>query len=308
MFVHSLDVPFAFALFLSIHGFRKKSLSPDGALTAFAVGFGIMASAVKAYAIGLIILYLVGSRATKIGKKQKARLEEGYHEAGYRTGGQVLCNSLCAFIGTALWEIHFMPQSMYAHMAMGLGFQASADAAVYAPGLWCPTDGSVGGGMSRLLYYMILGQLGCCLGDTLASELGILSQSQPRMITTLKPVPRGTNGAITVEGTLWSIIGGILVGIGMGMSLIVENGEVCGLGSLIESVGWGGVAGGLGSMIDSVLGATVQETVYSLSREKIVRNQTEGEKIGGRNVLSNSQVNLLSSTISAFLISLMTSL
>lgn len=65
MFVHSLDLPFAFALFLSIHGFRKKSLSPDGAFTAFAVGFGIMASAVKAYAIGLIILYLVGSRTTK---------------------------------------------------------------------------------------------------------------------------------------------------------------------------------------------------------------------------------------------------
>lgn len=65
MFVHPLDFPLAFALFLSVHGFRKKSLSPDGALTAFAVGFAIMASDVKAYGIGLIILYLVGSRATK---------------------------------------------------------------------------------------------------------------------------------------------------------------------------------------------------------------------------------------------------
>jgi len=127
------------------------------------------------------------------------------------------------------------------------------------------------------------------------------------MITTLKPVPRGTNGAITVEGTLWSIIGGMLVGSGMGMSVIVENGG-CGWGSLVESVGWGGVAGGLGSMVDSVLGATVQETVYSLSRGKIVRNRTEGERIGGRNVLSNSQVNLLSSTVTALLIASMTSL
>jgi len=308
MFVHSLDVPFAFALFLSIHGFRKKSLSPDGALTAFAIGFGIMASAVKAYPIGLIILYLVGSRTTKIGKKQKARLEEGYHEAGYRTGGQVLCNSLCAFIGTALWNMFFVPQSMYAHMARGLGFQASVDGPMYAPGMWCPTDGSVGGGMSRLLYYIILGQLGSCLGDTLASELGMLSRSQPRMITTLKPVPRGTNGAITAEGTLWSIIGGVLVGSGMGMSVMIENGAVCGWGTMVESVGWGGVAGGIGSMIDSLLGATVQETVYNHKREQIVRNRTEGEIIGGRNVLSNSSVNLFSSTVVALLIGSMTSL
>lgn len=204
--------------------------------------------------------------------------------------------------------MYFVPQSMYAHMARGLGIQASADGTVYAAGLWCPTDGSVGGGMSRLLYYVILGQLGCCLGDTLASELGMLSQSQPRMITTLKPVPRGTNGAITAEGTLWSIMGGVLVGIGMGMSVMIENGRVCGWGTVVESVGWGGVAGGVGSLIDSVLGATVQETVYSVARGKIVRNRTEGERIGGRNVLSNSQVNLLSSTLTALLIGSMTSL
>ncbi|TBU41905.1 integral membrane protein DUF92-domain-containing protein, partial [Dichomitus squalens] len=45
----------------------------------------------------------------------------------------------------------------------------------------------------------------CCLGDTLASELGILSRSRPILISTLKPVPPETNGGLSVVGTLASV-------------------------------------------------------------------------------------------------------
>ena len=217
----------------------------------------------------------------------------------------MICNSLCALLGTALWNIYFVPQSIHAQMAKSIiGFKASADAPVYAPGSWCPTDGGVGGGVSRLLYYAILGQLGCCLGDTLASEFGILSRSQPRLITTLRPVPRGTNGAITLEGSVWSIMGGLLVGTGMGATLMAENGK-CGWGTVAESMGWGAMAGGLGSLVDSVLGASVQETVYVDGR--IGRAGTRGTEKAGVNILSNSGVNLVSSILTALLIGGMTS-
>jgi len=32
-----------------------------------------------------------------VGKERKARLEDGYHDAGYRSGWQVLSNSATAF-------------------------------------------------------------------------------------------------------------------------------------------------------------------------------------------------------------------
>jgi uncharacterized membrane protein len=92
---------------------------------------------------------------------------------------------------------------------------------------------------------------GCCLGDTLASELGILARSKPRLITTLKPVPPGTNGGVTVFGTVMSVVGGGLIGFLIGITLIVEN-KWCADEwqiTLVDTVLWGLIAGGFGSLV-----------------------------------------------------------
>ncbi|KAG9026918.1 hypothetical protein FS837_004467 [Tulasnella sp. UAMH 9824] len=48
-----------------------------------------MAAPLKAFGISLIVFYLTGSRATKVGKERKVSLEEGHMEAGYRDGWQL---------------------------------------------------------------------------------------------------------------------------------------------------------------------------------------------------------------------------
>ncbi|KAJ3551505.1 hypothetical protein NM688_g4666 [Phlebia brevispora] len=141
------------------------------------------------------------------------------------------------------------------------------------------------------------------LGDTLASELGILSPSPPRLITTLKAVPPGTNGGVSFNGLLHSAGGGMLMGVTMGLSLLVESSQ-CRTEwrtALLPLLGWGSFAGLAGSLLDSLLGATVQRTKYSLKTKRILTDDGPApgpdvpvRVISGLDILTNNQVDLLS--------------
>ena len=91
----------------------------------------------------------------------------------------------------------------------------------------------------------------CCLGDTLASELGILSTSPPILITTLRRVPPGTNGGISALGTGASLLGGVIMGITVAITLLLEN-RACRnewASLLLETSAWGAAAGLFGSFV-----------------------------------------------------------
>jgi len=299
------------ASLLSAHGLRKKSLSPSGAFTAFLVGFLMLGGSVYVFGVTLIGFYLIGSRATKYGKDRKARLEDGYHEGGYRSGWQVLSNSVSALVACFLWNAAFAPSTIHAKIANGLGVDVNRHILginhlnIYSPQGWCPLSGSINDGWSRMLVFGSLGHFACCLGDTLASELGILSKSKPRLITTLKAVQPGTNGAISLMGTIASIAGGAFVGLFAGITLILENAQ-CREGAgylLFQTIAWGMFGGLFGSLVDSLLGATVQQTRYSKSKKVVLQDDSKEVDavniISGINVLTNNQVNLVSSVFCA---------
>ncbi|VDC04513.1 unnamed protein product [Peniophora sp. CBMAI 1063] len=259
--------------------------------------------------IALIVFYLLGSSATKRGKATKASLEDGHDGAGagYRTAAQVFSNSASALVASLLWGALHAP-----------GFPGAkvASAALDVPGKayhgeWCPLDAGVSGGWSRTLLFIVLGHFACCLGDTLASELGILSPQPPILLTTLRPVPPGTNGGLSLFGTLASFAGGLSMGVTMWFTLIIENAACRGEpGQWFNELAlWGAFAGLAGSMLDSLLGATLQETAYSLTRKKVMLEghgsrpgtpageDEEIKVVSGIDVLTNNQVNLISATV-----------
>ncbi|KAH7880536.1 integral membrane protein DUF92-domain-containing protein [Lentinula edodes] len=315
-------IPLLFATLLSAHGLRKKSLSPGGAATAFIVGLLMMAGGVKVFGVSLIVFYLTGSRATKLGKQRKAQLEDGYHEAGYRSGWQVLSNSFAAFVACVLWNILFSQGSLQTSLILVfgtefrdgliniLGLESQGLPEYGDGGSWCPVDQQIAGGWSRLFIFATLGHFGCCLGDTLASELGILSPSKPVLITSLKPVPPGTNGGMSVGGTLASVAGGLIIGTTMSTCLILENSRCRAdwMSLLPTMIFWGAMAGGTGSLLDSFLGATVQQTKFSESKKLILQDNSTPtgslKVISGMNILTNNQVNVVSSIFTSIWMSL----
>lgn len=308
-------IPLIVATILSVHGLRSRSLSFSGATTAFMVGFSILAVPVRTVGVTLIVFYLIGSRATKYGKKRKAKLEDDYQDAGYRSGAQVLCNSFTALLASGIWCLAFAPNMLPWSLIDSYVYSGSTllEGVPYGDGQWCPLDATVSSGLSRALMFMALGHFACCLGDTLASELGILSSRAPILITTLKTVPPGTNGGVSLGGTLASLFGGLSMGVTMFILLIAENAHCRSswMTILPPLVLWGGVAGAGGSLLDSFLGATLQRTRYSVDKKIILTGHAvepdRGRKdtvkvISGLNLLTNNQVNLLSSIVTALLI------
>ncbi|KAG8936771.1 hypothetical protein FRC02_011350 [Tulasnella sp. 418] len=239
---------------LAAHGYRKQSLSLSGSITAFIVGVLTFSAPLKTFGITMIVFYLVCSRATKVGKSIKEKLEDGHHEAGRRDGYQVLSNSLAAVIATSIWAACFTSSSLHATIVTFLfgnnytGWNQSVpDFDGYE---WCAVDPIVAKGWSRALVLTALGQFACCCGDTLASELGILSKSPPVLITNFKRVPPGTNGGLSAMGTAASVLGGTIVGLTMAVALIFENTAcVAMLPSLGKLILLGAFAGGLGSLV-----------------------------------------------------------
>ena len=149
-----------------------------------------------------------------------------------------------------------------------------------------------------------LGAVACCCGNTWASEVGSVLSHSPRLITTLRPVPRGTNGGVSLPGIIASALGGLMIGLIFYITqriLILDESFLIGAKLTPQwiVIPLGTSAGLLGSAVDSVLGATLQYSGYCSDTGRITHSpNTENTKhIAGRNILSNNDVNLISSFI-----------
>lgn len=158
-----------------------------------------------------------------------------------------------------------------------------------------------------LLPYAIFAQYAAVAADTFASELGILSQEQPILITDLgallsfkpKRVPRGTNGGVTILGTLAGAAGAGLIGLATA-ALTPFCGEWTFGGKLTLVIGLT-IWGTLGMLLDSVLGGFLQASVVDVRTGRVIEGDgglrvqwtKEGQRqlVSGQDILDNNGVN-----------------
>jgi len=142
------------------------------------------------------------------------------------------------------------------------------------------------------------GALAAATSDTWATEIGTLAGRPPRSIVSLKALPAGTSGGITVPGIVASIAGASVIALAA-YALGVVNG--------IAAVLVGGVAG---SLADSLFGATLQERRWcdgcSESTERRIHScgrttRVVGGVPGARNDLVNVVCTLVGGIVAALI-------
>lgn len=197
-------------------------LTKPGLLHATFLGIGLWTFlGLKGWLAG-VAYFILGSLVTKIKMKEKESLGIAEKRGGARGPENVWGSAAAAMVCAAL--TYFFPNHT---VALKVGFVAS---------------------------------LATKLSDTFASEVGKAYGKNTYLITTMKMVPRGTEGAVSVEGTLAGVVGSIFfaaIGFSLGLITSMKGVAACILAAFVATTA------------ESFIGAIYQDKYPWLSNELV---------------------------------------
>jgi len=203
---------FALNVAVGLAALAAGSIDRGGALSAIVIGTVITAGiGVGGFAV-MVAFFVLGSLATRLGYRVKASRGIAQEKGGARG-----------------WR------------------NAWANGGV--PALLAALAGTTAVPLHDLLVLAYAAAVATAAADTCSSEVGKAYGRRTFLITSLRPVPPGTEGAVSLEGTLGGFLGGLLVAF---------TGTAFGLyGSKAALLV--GLAGLAGSLAESVLGTVAEK-------------------------------------------------
>ena len=148
-------------------------------------------------------------------------------------------------------------------------------------------------------YYTVafLGAISTAFADTLGTEVGLLSKSEPRsIIPPFRKLVRGQSGAVSSLGLLAGFLGALSFGVLAAILGLLNQNSLL----IILIVLAGGVAG---STLDSFLGSTIQGSgecvVCGKRTETLVHHDKPTKHMKGIRLFENNVVNLISTGFGA---------
>jgi len=208
-----IAVALAVTVVLGYVSYTLETASLPGMLTGVLLGLLTIVLGDYGWFAILVAFFGIGGLSTKYRYEEKRERGIAEENEGARGTGNVLANSIVALVAVL--------------------------AAAASPELGVP---------ARLFLYAFAGAVGAALADTLSSEIGGL-YDDPRLITTLRVVEPGTDGAVTWQGELAGLAGALVIA-AIGYAVFGTVGTV-GAGVIVAAA----VAG---MTADSILGATIE--------------------------------------------------
>jgi uncharacterized protein (TIGR00297 family) len=248
------------ALLVAVLGWRARALSSSGAWAAVITGGLIFGLGGLPWAALLLTFFISSSALSKAFSKRKAALNEKFSKGSQRDWTQVLANG-------------------------GLGVLLVLAYFLFSGKEW--------------IWVAYAGAMAAVNADTWATEVGVMSRTSPRLITTGRIVDRGASGGITLLGSLAALSGSLLVG---GVAALMLRDVDAPLLILASALG-----GLVGSLADSLLGASVQAIYTCPACQKETERQplhscgTQTIYLRGWRWVNNEVVNFSCSLVGALI-------
>jgi len=165
---------------LALAGYLARSVSVSGAIGGWFLGAVLILGAGWPMYVALLAFFVIGTATTKLGYARKARLGLAQEKGGRRGFSHAFSNvGVAAICAIAVSRLSRTDESPLEWMAVA--------------------------------YFMGIASLATAAADTTASEIGQLIGRRAFLPLTLRRVPVGTEGAISIEGTLAGLLGGLTV-------------------------------------------------------------------------------------------------
>jgi len=158
---------------LAVLGFAFRGVDASGALAGWILGTVIIIGGGPPLYVALLAFFVIGTLCTRLGYRHKAEAGLAQESGGRRSAVHAFAN--CAV------------------------------AAICAVACWR--------GMGYVPLFMGIASLATAAADTTGSEIGQLIGKRAFLPLTFRRVERGTEGAISVEGTLFGIVSAFIVAV-----------------------------------------------------------------------------------------------
>ena len=194
---------------LALLALSLKTVNRSGALAGFLLGVTIyLGWGYKSFLL-MFTFFLIGSVATRLGYAGKAKRGIAEKRGGARSWREAAANCLAgAFFSLLVITTHH----------------------------------------ERAFLIALIASFAEATGDTLSSEIGQWIAGRTYLITTLKLVPVGENGGVSLGGSMVGVLASALIAaLGLSLGLCGKGGAAIAFAAAVS-----------GNLLDSVLGATIE--------------------------------------------------